>query len=114
MEECEGSNCVQRTGGVDGICTLVICKNGRFHLIPHRMQWNLMTCSCREGYPSQGAPGKLAMPWLGNLTQGQMSLKKENKTQPKFHGLEEESREVPSAVEIALSASVSSWLACWL
>lgn len=34
--------------------------------------------------------------------------------QPKSYGLEEGSREVPSAVEIALSASMSGWLACWL
>lgn len=42
---------------------------------------------------------------------------KENKEikQPKsYMQEEEESREVPSAIETALSASMSGWLACWL
>jgi len=54
--------------------------------------------------------------WLGNISQEQMPLK-ENKEikQPKsYMQEEEESREVPSAIETALSASMSGWLACWL
>lgn len=83
---------------------------------PCRTKWNVLTHSCRERHLSQGVPGKLAKLWLGNMSQEQMPLK-ENKEikQPKsYMQEEEESREVPSAIETALSASMSGWLACWL
>lgn len=47
---------------------------------PHRTKQNLLTPSCREGDPSQGTPRRVAMTWLGKVSQEQMPLKKKKPT----------------------------------
>lgn len=63
--------------------------------------WNLR---CREGHSSQGALRKIAMPWAG---ADDLKKKKKSIQILRVGGGKERS---PSAVEIALSASVSGWL----